>query len=304
MTRRIYKYFAEFAIKGFLSVTRPQRSERTLIAGLKNTNASAFVYAENRAFLAREARERVRTTLQTKRLDCAFTMIEVMAAMLILALVCVAYSGNQISAIQLVKATRFREMAIMLASQKMADIDFQVQTKGIEILKDTDQGDFDQEKFPTYRWTTAKIQIPPPDFSALMALGSGGEGAEGGEEQPQTSGSFEGPMKMITDAWGKSVMEVKLDVTWKEGEKEKSYSLMTHYIASNANQQIQGIVGAMTGGMGGNSDSSGGSSGSGSSSGSGGSSGSSGSGSSSGGSSGSGSSGSSGGFGSSGSRGN
>lgn len=178
-------------------------------------------------------------------------MIEVMAAMLILALVCVAYSGNQISAIQLVKATRFREMAIMLASQKMADIDFQVQTKGIEILKDSDQGDFDQEKFPTYHWTTAKIQIPPPDFSALMALGGGGDEApEGGEDPSKTSGSFEGPMKMITDAWGKSVLEVKLEVLWKEGEKEKSYSLMTHYIASNANQQIQGIVGAMTGGMG------------------------------------------------------
>lgn len=196
------------------------------------------------------------------RFDGGFSMIEVLAAMLILAIVCVAYSGNQVGSIQLVKTTRFRETAIMLAAQKMADIDFQVQTKGIEIIKDADKGEFDQEKFPTYEWTSQKIQIPPPDFSALMAVGSGEDSGEIGEDdaQQQTSGSFEGPMKMITDAWGKSIFEVKVAINWKEGENEKSYDLVTHYITSNATQQIQGIVGTMTnmmGGAGGTGDESG-----------------------------------------------
>ena len=180
-------------------------------------------------------------------------MIEVMAAMLILALVCVAYSKNQIGAIQLVKATRFRDTGIMLASQKMAETDFKVQDKGVEILKDDDKGEFDQEKFPTYAWHITKKQIPPPDFSSLMTLaaGSGSSDEEGGSDsgsQKPPSGSFDGPMKMITDAWGKSIFEVSLEINWKEGEKPKSYSLITHYISSTAVQQIQGIVGFMSGG--------------------------------------------------------
>lgn len=186
-----------------------------------------------------------------KRTASGFTMVEVMAAMLILSMVCIAYSENLIGAMKLVKATRARDTAIMLASEKMADIDFMVKDKGIEIIKDSDQGEFDQEKFASYTWKSAKKQIPPPDFSSLMSLASSSaEGEEGtDEEQPKTSGSFEGPMKMITDAWGKSVVELRLEVNWKEGEEEKSYSLLTHYISSNATKQIQGLVGSMTGGQ-------------------------------------------------------
>src|SRR5690348_16887314 len=121
-------------------------------------------------------------------------MIEVMAAMLILSMVCIAYSENQVGAIQLVKATRFRDTAIMLASMRMSDINFLIQTKGVEFIKDEERGEFDQEKFPTYSWRTTKKPIPPPDFSALMSLAkSSGEGeddesGEDGESSAPTAG--------------------------------------------------------------------------------------------------------------------
>ena len=174
-------------------------------------------------------------------------MIEVMAAMLILALVCVAYSENQVAAIQLVKATRFRETAIMLAQQKMADTNFLVKTKGIEQIKDDEKGEFDQEKYETFGWHIWKKNVPPPDFGSLMSMNTGE--TEGGEN-PQPQGSFEGPMKSITDIWGKSIIELHLEVTWKEGEREKSFMLMTHYMTSDVSKQIQGLIGAMTGGAG------------------------------------------------------
>ena len=178
--------------------------------------------------------------------DRGFTLIEVMAAMLILVLVCVAYSENQVGAIQLVKATRWRETAIMLAQQKMAETNFLVQTKGIEVVKDDDKGEFDQEKFDGYTWHIWKTKVPAPDFGAL--IGTTGSTEDGASAAPQAG--FEGPMKMITDIWGKSIMELHLEVNWKEGEQQKSYTLMTHYMTSDVNAQIQGLVGAMTGGAG------------------------------------------------------
>jgi hypothetical protein len=170
-------------------------------------------------------------------------MIEVMAAMLILALVCVAYSQNQVAAIQLVKATRFRNTAVMLATEKMAELNFIVQTKGIEEIKDEDKGDFDQENFEGYTWQLVKKNVPPPDFSALLSQASAGE-SEDGEAAPQQA-NLEGPMKSIMDIWGKSIIELRLEILWKEGEQDKSYSLMTHYITSDATKQIQGFIGGM-----------------------------------------------------------
>jgi prepilin-type N-terminal cleavage/methylation domain-containing protein len=184
----------------------------------------------------------------TRRFNVGFTMVEVMAAMLILAIVCVAYSENQISAISLVKATRYRDTAIMLASKRMAEINFLVQSRGIEEVKDGERGDFDSEAFEGYSWTVTKKNVPAPDFAALLsAAGSTGEaeeGAEGGQAP-----NLEGPMKVIMEAWGKSIMELILEVKWTEGEQEKSYTLMTHYMASDANAQIQGIIGGMTGAL-------------------------------------------------------
>lgn len=181
--------------------------------------------------------------------NSAFTMIEVMAAMLILALVCVAYSENQVGAISLVKSTRYRDIAVMLASQKMAELNFRVQSKGIEDLKDEEKGDFDGEKFEGYSWRYTKAKVPPPDFSALMsAVGSAEE--DEGEKSQSPQNSIEGPMKAIMEIWGKSILELRLEIVWKESEQEKNYTLMTHYIASDANKQIEGMIGAMMGGMG------------------------------------------------------
>lgn len=178
--------------------------------------------------------------------NSGFSLIEVMAAMLILALVCVAYSENQVGAIQLVKTTRFRQIAILLAQQKMAETNFLVKNKGIEQIKDDEKGEFDQEKYETFGWHIWKKNVAPPDFSALISQ-VGGDAKEEGQKQ---QGGFEGPMKSITDIWGKSIIELHLEVTWKEGEKEKSFTLMTHYMTSDASKQIQGLIGAMTGGAG------------------------------------------------------
>jgi general secretion pathway protein I len=176
-------------------------------------------------------------------------MIETMAAMLILAMVCIAFSRNQTASIQLVKASRFRDRSIMLAKQRMAEIDFAVNDKGIESIKDEEQGEFDQEKYPTFKWKSTKSKIPAPDFNALIALGSGGEeGAEASADPAPQQGGFEGPMKMVTDLWGKSIFQLALEIEWNEGEHPKSYRVLTHYIATDATKQIQGLIGSMTGG--------------------------------------------------------
>lgn len=175
-------------------------------------------------------------------------MIEVMAAMLILALVCVGYSENQVAAIQLVKATRIRERAVMLAQQKMAELNFIVQNKGIEQIKDEEKGDFDSEKYDIpYTWKVWKKPVPPPDFTALLSMAGGGD--EDGEDSGQQP-AVAGPMKMVMDIWGKSIVELHLEVLWSEGDQEKSYSVMTHYITSDATAQVQGLIGGLMGAAG------------------------------------------------------
>lgn len=186
-------------------------------------------------------------------------MIEVLAAMVILAMVCAAYSKNQLGSGRLIQSVRYRDTAIMLASQKMAELDFRIQTQGIELIKDEERGEFDQERFPSFTWRLVKKQIPPPDFSALMALSNSNEITIGEDEssKTQTAGSFEGPMKMVTDVWGKAVIELRLEIFWREGEREqeKDYVIWTHHISANAMNQIKAMVAGFGGGGGGASPS-------------------------------------------------
>ncbi|MCB1198349.1 MAG: hypothetical protein KDK51_08235 [Deltaproteobacteria bacterium] len=176
-----------------------------------------------------------------------FSLLEVLAALLLLAVSIVALSENQTQSIQLIQATQYRDKALLLAQSKMNETDRKVQEKGLSALKDSESGEFDQEQFPTYTWVITKEKIPVPDFVSLLSMSSG-EQAE--EDQFDTS-ALEGPLKAVTEIWGKAIRQVTVEVLWKQRNNEKSYRLVTHYVEKDAFGQVQGLVQGLTGGAGG-----------------------------------------------------
>lgn len=176
----------------------------------------------------------------------AFSLIEVLSALLILSISIVALSHNQTSAIRLIQASQLRDTATLLAQSKMVETDRIIQDRGLGEIKDSEAGEFDKERYPTFGWRVMKEKIPVPNFTNLVSMASG----EQADDESYDTSAMQGPLKMITDIWGKAIKQVTVEVTWKERNDEKSYRLVTHYVEKDVFAQVQGLVGGLTGGGG------------------------------------------------------
>jgi hypothetical protein len=133
----------------------------------------------------------------------------------------------------------------------MTELTAAVREKGFVVLRDEETGEFDQEKYPSYRWRYWQVPVPPPDFALLMSTMSG-EAAEGEEkEKSSNAGLLAGPLQVIGKVWGNALKELHVEVSWGDSAKPSRYELATQLIAQDAVAQLQMALGSMTSGGGG-----------------------------------------------------
>jgi general secretion pathway protein I len=201
-----------------------------------------------------------------KRLGRAFTLLEVVIAMAILAAVLVAIVDvTTVSMSSHVYAKKLT-VATLLARSKMVDIEQELYDKGFPNDDDEDAGDFSDDGWPSIKWR-AKIIAPKTQglspeqlFSAVfnipMGGGEGGDSSGGmaamlsmftGGAAPAGStpaanpaagllgaaggGMLQQQFQMMTDQITKAVREVRLTVTWKDGKQTESIDLVTHVVS-------------------------------------------------------------------------
>jgi general secretion pathway protein I len=92
--------------------------------------------------------------------DHAFTLLEVMIAVSIIAIALVALFGSQSRSLSNATEAHFNVIAPMLASGKLAELESE------SLPPNNDEGDFGDE-FPGYRWT---IETEDANFSSPEAL--------------------------------------------------------------------------------------------------------------------------------------
>jgi general secretion pathway protein I len=144
-----------------------------------------------------------------------FSLLEVMVSIAILAVsltVLLTFSGNT-----LIKSGRAEKLlvATMLARQKMADIDIEIEkARRKKEFPDerSEDGNFD-EPFEDYAW---KMEIRRIELPAPMT----------GDE-----GSMQAMIgKQLTKEISKTVRELKLTVTWQDMGEEQSIDVVTHIV--------------------------------------------------------------------------
>ncbi len=123
--------------------------------------------------------------------EFGFTLVEVVIAIAILALVLVPLLGSVSHGLKTVRMAKTRSVAFRLAQDKMAEIEM----LPVPDAEGTESGDFGDE-YPDYRWEIEAIKSP--------------------ELQ-----------EMETYLPSLVAMEVHLSVFWQEGEAEKSIRLST-----------------------------------------------------------------------------
>jgi len=147
--------------------------------------------------------------------DAAFTLLEVMAAMAILAIVLVAVFNAQSQSLRISTKAQRITTAMNLAQARMGELEFEVLEKGFEYLKDEDKGKFEDDRFSDYRWayTSDSIKIPVVNF--------------GDDSDSASSGG--GLLKTAQEMLEKSIREVRLSIFFTEGTKEESVEIVTHF---------------------------------------------------------------------------
>lgn len=90
----------------------------------------------------------------------AFTLLEVMIAVSIIAIALVALFGSQSRSLALATESQFNIMAPMLASGKLAEI------RAEESVPSSEEGDFG-DQFPGYRW---ELDVDTASFDGLGGL--------------------------------------------------------------------------------------------------------------------------------------
>ncbi|MCU0696140.1 MAG: type II secretion system GspH family protein [Myxococcaceae bacterium] len=228
----------------------------------------------------------------------AFTLLETVVAMAILAVSLMAILDINSTAISAHIFARKLTIATLLARSKMTDIEQKLYDEPLPADDDDDAGDFSQEGWPSYKWR-AKIIAPRTNglspeqlFGALFNLPLGGGDSKDGKGSPLAAlfggggappglpggagalgalaggalpggggaGGLGGLMgalgganpltaqfQQMVDTLQKSVREVHLTVSWKEGKMTESFDLVTHVVSMGPGSDRNGGAAAVAG---------------------------------------------------------
>lgn len=184
-----------------------------------------------------------------------FTLLEVMVALAILTMGLLALSDVVGMALRSHVRAIHLDVATLLARGKLASLEEEFDRKGFRDFDQEDEGSFEDQGHPEIRWKmeARKPTIglgPEQIMNALtggqgggllsqLGLGgaTGGAGGQGGAPQqaldPRMAimgATLQAQVTAIGEQVKKGVREVKLTVSWPEGTKTESFSVVTHLV--------------------------------------------------------------------------
>jgi general secretion pathway protein I len=187
-----------------------------------------------------------------------FTLLEVMVSLGILAVALTVLSDLNGGVIAMHGYSKKLTVATLLARGKMLDLEEELRKDGFKDFDDEKDGDFEDDGFPDFAWK-AEILRPDVQFDAgqLLSLLGGEQGAAGAfgsgggiakllgsaaQNLPQGTGldaaAISAAMAPLINAQAtvfietikQAVREVRLTVSWKDGQVEDRFTVTTHMV--------------------------------------------------------------------------
>jgi len=199
----------------------------------------------------------------------AFSLLEVMVALAILAIGLVLLLQVQARSARLAIEAKDVTVATMLARGKLYDCQTDLLKKGFSVGDYDTDGNFDDEGYPTFFWECHgyKPEMPTADSGDIsgaagsLGLGAANDAASASGQNPaQEMGmQFLAPvLSQMASVVGDSIRELVVVVRWGEGEDRSELTVTTHVIdkgpvaqVSNMIQQQARALGGLPGGGGG-----------------------------------------------------
>ena len=186
-----------------------------------------------------------------------FTLLEVMVSLAILAGSMLAVSQMTSAALRNHARAARLEVATLLARGKLAGLQDAFEKDGFRDFDQADEGSFESDGHPEVRWKLEvlrpQVELGPDQILAML-LGAqgeesgldlasllGGKAKEGTDPQSGIETVFPGAAGMagmlqlqltkIGEQIKQGVREIRLTVSWKEGAKNESFTVVTHMVA-------------------------------------------------------------------------
>jgi general secretion pathway protein I len=194
-----------------------------------------------------------------------FSLLEVMVALSILALALVAIAGIDANAFEASNYGRSVTVATLLARSKMLDVEEQIRKDGLTDSDKEYDGDFSKEGFPSYTWA-AVVRPVEVDLGQLLGGLFGGDvsteqlpekiqgflGAMRGEGKKELTsqvagsdltkilggGGIEVMLKQVGDTLKKSIREITLEITWKDGSGYTESIRFVQYVTTSGRLSV------------------------------------------------------------------
>ena len=182
-----------------------------------------------------------------------FTLLEVMVALAILSMGLMALSDVTGGALRNhVRASQL-DVATLLARGKMVELEERFERVGFRDFDQAEEGTFEAEGHADVSWSLQvvrpRVELGPERILGLLTGGAGGPGqgveallgqllpaTKPGEPQTVTPGSaaiaaaLQVQLTTLGEQIKKGVREVRLTVTWPEGKRQASFTVVTHMV--------------------------------------------------------------------------
>lgn len=164
--------------------------------------------------------------------DAGFTLLEVMAALAILALTLVVLLNIITNNVRATTHSHMITTATFLARGKMVAMEDKIIELGFQDLDETDDGTFEEDGFPDFTWESNIEKIDLPSDASQKVQQSSGEASQNRDPMQALTGMVGGLMgaflEPIRVGLQESVRRVTLRVYWRErGRPEQSVDVVT-----------------------------------------------------------------------------
>lgn len=217
---------------------------------------------------------------EANRTGRGFTLVEVMAALAILALGLTFLLESTAKTVRAAEASRTRGVAAALARGALWEVEEKLRKDGFQETDQSSEGDFEEEGWPQIKWKAEvrKVELPSPEQLAAMAesqakaaeaeaaaqagagsgTGSGSAGAmmeSGGgllgmlsmfgggfTAEDVDGGNFlaGGGYTIIQDVFKAAIRKIVLTVSWKVLGEEESFAVVYYVTDPDAMNRVLG----------------------------------------------------------------
>ena len=178
------------------------------------------------------------------RQERAFTLLEVMVAMAILASSLALLLESQTQSVQNSNRSKMTTTAVLLARAQIGELEHELYEDGFSDIGAESSGDFSDEGFPNFRWEWKVETVELPTVAETQEAASGGGEATG--ELPATPGAtalagsgseamdaassmMASQFELIRGVIEASVRRGTFAIFWKERATEQSFVVQAYF---------------------------------------------------------------------------